>query len=123
MSIPLLTDLEALAAQLVQRRWVVRAGLVDDSGRVTTVCTSHSAPETEAAGADAREPLPRDAEATARLVVERVEDQTWIYVDVRGMRLLARLSRASYAGAATAWLVRELGRIGFTVERETLAQD
>lgn len=125
MSVPLLAELDALAAQLVQRRWVARAALVNDAGEVSAMHSARASSERENVHDVTREPLtPVDpVSGVARMVVERLEDQTWIYVDLGTLRLLARLARASHASAATAWLARELGRMGFTVERETLAQD
>jgi hypothetical protein len=130
MANPLLAELEAVVSQLIQRRWVARAALVSDAGDVLAMYSSRAAiPSDHDADADVGEggrgaaPSIDMANGVARLVVERLDDQSWIYVDLGVMRLVARLIRTTFAGSATTWLARELGRIGFTVERETLAQD
>jgi hypothetical protein len=115
----LLTDLEALALALIHRRWVARAALVSDTGEVLAICSGGDRVDTERATDRAGGIAP--GAVIARIAVETLEEQSWIYVDLGGLRLLAALVRPAQAPTATAWIATELRRLGVTVEREPLA--
>jgi hypothetical protein len=118
----LLGELETLAVELVQRRWAARAGLVSDEGVVLSLCSARTPGERGSFALGAPE-TPESNDIVARMLVEALDEHIWIYVDFGSLRLVARLARAGYAGAATAWLAGDLRRLGVTVERETLARD
>jgi hypothetical protein len=126
MSRALVVRIEALASELVQRRWAARAALVSDDGEVLVLCTSRSATSERGRGdvGDDEASVPLDAgDFVAQIAVETVDEQTWIYVDLGTMRLIARLVRAAHGAPASAWLASALRRLGVTVEPESLAQE
>jgi hypothetical protein len=120
-----LPEIESLATELVQRRWAARAAVVTDGAGVVSLCIARAPAHGHARNGD--DPRAGNAEGSgdrvARMVVESLDEQSWIYVDLGTARLVARLTRATTAAAATSWLIGELARLGVTVEREPLAQD
>ena len=88
------------------------------------MCSSRTParPDDQLADAIAGGPL-APSELVARIAVQPVDEQLWIYADIGLFKLMALLAREQHAGAATTWLASELQRLGVTVERENIAQD
>lgn len=121
MNSALVSDLEELATELVHRRWVTRSALISEAGEVLALCSAplvHRVREASS-GRSASEVPP--GTVVARIAIEVLDEQSWIYVDLGTLRLLAPLLRPAHASTATAWLAAELRRLGVTVEREPVA--
>jgi hypothetical protein len=118
------SEIEWVVTQMVRRRWATRSAMVSSSGQVLAICTPDSP-----LSSDFEPDLPTERQPTAeralvaRLAVELLDGERWLYVDFGAVRMMARLSRETRADAVVSWLATELRRIGITVERESMAQD
>jgi hypothetical protein len=118
------TEIEWVMTQMVHRGWATRSAVVSSSGQVLALCSAESIRSINSDEELPPEHSPSpDRTLVARLAVELLDGERWLYVDLGSVRMMARLSRETRADAVVSWLAAELRRIGITVERESMAQD
>ncbi len=117
MAAPIVAELEALATEMRRRGWIARAGVLNDTGDVLSLCGV-------LANGELASPAPPDFTGTiAHLAVANVDGRSWLYVDLGSTRWMARLEPAHDVTGIATWLTARLQKLGVTVERDAVAQE